>query len=37
MELYRTDCRSSDLDRVLIKFTDTGKNYDTKAWIRGMR
>ena len=37
MELYRTDCRSSDLDRVLIKFTDTGKKYDIKAWIRGMR
>lgn len=38
MELYkRVDCRPGDLDRVLIKFTDTGKTNGTKAWIRGMR
>lgn len=33
----RIDCRPADLDRVLIKFTDNGKNYDVKAWIKGMR
>lgn len=33
----RKDCRPADLDRVQIKFTDTGKNYDIKTWIRGMR
>lgn len=38
MEPYkRSDCRSADLDRIRIKFTDAGKNYDTQAWMRGMR
>lgn len=33
----RLDCRPADLDRIRIEFTDTGKNYDTQAWMRGMR
>jgi hypothetical protein len=37
MGLY-TDkkCKSTDLDRVKLQFTEMGKKYDLAQWLRGM-
>lgn len=37
MELYKNKgCRSTDLDRVKLQFTEMGKKYDLAQWLRGM-
>jgi hypothetical protein len=37
MELYKNKkCRSTDLDRVKLQFTEMGEIFDLAQWLRGM-